>query len=496
MKRIILCILLLWGVLNIAFAQRTIPYPIVKKQTEADAIIKSIVCGENNTTQINFLFRNTTSSSITLRYKLSKIFLRADGRTVPCQKFVGLLADNSVTIPSGGETYYSFIFATTLSLDTRTIDIIEDDSRGWDFMGVELVTSPLGNLLVKADRGDGIVQNQIALKYYNGDGVPQNYGLALKWFKESAKNKVPVAFYNVGSMYLWGKGVRTDKAIARQWFEKGDLHNEGGSQYYLAIMYKNGDEVLKNPQKAKELFLKSAVNGNGNAYYELALMYKQNNQLTDAFNCFSKCADMNVNAQYEIGLMSYYGKGTPKSNQQAAYWIRKAYEGGNTDAKKVWEGLELWKYATENKSAETKKQISMADTRGTDDKNDADLGELRERKPTDENKPVEQEEVYEKVDILPSYPGGDSEMYKFIATNLKYPTIAAENGIEGRVTVRFVVGKLGNIRDITVVRSLDPSCDKEAVRVIKAMPLWNPGTQNGEAVAVYFTLPIGFKLSK
>ena len=81
---------------------------------------------------------------------------------------------------------------------------------------------------------------------------------------------------------------------------------------------------------------------------------------------------------------------------------------------------------------------------------------------------------------------------KFIRDNLKYPVIAQENGIQGRVILRFVVSKTGTIDNVTVLRSLDPTCDKEAIRVVKSMPKWIPGKQNGNNVPVYFTLPVVF----
>lgn len=85
-------------------------------------------------------------------------------------------------------------------------------------------------------------------------------------------------------------------------------------------------------------------------------------------------------------------------------------------------------------------------------------------------------------------------MQKFIRDNLRYPVVAQEAGIQGRVTLRFVVSKTGAIENVTVVRGIDPSCDKEAVRVVKSMPKWIPGKQNGLNVPVYFNLPIQFRL--
>lgn len=109
---------------------------------------------------------------------------------------------------------------------------------------------------------------------------------------------------------------------------------------------------------------------------------------------------------------------------------------------------------------------------------------------------VDNSKVFENVDIMPAFSGGDSELRKFLASNLKYPTIAAENGVEGRVVIRFIVGIDGSISDIEIVRSLDSMCDREAIRVVRLMPEWISGTQDGIKVPVYFTLPVIFKLPR
>lgn len=105
-----------------------------------------------------------------------------------------------------------------------------------------------------------------------------------------------------------------------------------------------------------------------------------------------------------------------------------------------------------------------------------------------------EEKPFNNVEQMPSFAGGEAEMRKFLARNLVYPTEASEAGIQGRVTLRFIVEKDGSLSNVQVQRGLDPYCDKEAVRVVKAMPKWNPGKQNGEAVPVYFTLPLVFRL--
>lgn len=106
----------------------------------------------------------------------------------------------------------------------------------------------------------------------------------------------------------------------------------------------------------------------------------------------------------------------------------------------------------------------------------------------------EEEEIFEVVENMPEFPGGPAEMMKFLSNNIRYPTIAQENGIQGRVIVQFVVNSDGTIVDATVVRSVDPFLDKEALRVINSMPKWKPGMQRGKAVRVKYTLPVMFRL--
>ena len=112
--------------------------------------------------------------------------------------------------------------------------------------------------------------------------------------------------------------------------------------------------------------------------------------------------------------------------------------------------------------------------------------------------PVEEEEeevVFVVVETMPEFPGGQQALFKYLSENVKYPVIAQENGIQGRVICQFVVNKDGPIVDVEVVRSGgDASLDKEAVRVIKSMPKWKPGKQRGKAVRVKYTVPVNFRL--
>jgi TonB family C-terminal domain len=104
------------------------------------------------------------------------------------------------------------------------------------------------------------------------------------------------------------------------------------------------------------------------------------------------------------------------------------------------------------------------------------------------------EQVFQIVEKMPSFPGGNDALNQYLNENIKYPADAAKNSIQGRVICRFVVSDNGSITDIEVVRSVDSDLDKEAVRVIQSMPKWTPGTQRGQAVNVRYTLPINFRL--
>ncbi len=107
---------------------------------------------------------------------------------------------------------------------------------------------------------------------------------------------------------------------------------------------------------------------------------------------------------------------------------------------------------------------------------------------------VEENKVFDVVEQMPSFPGGMGALMSWLGQNIKYPVIAAENGVQGRVIVQFVVEKDGSITDVKVAKSVDPSLDKEAARVVSSMPKWTPGKQNGSAVRVKYTVPVTFKL--
>jgi TonB family protein len=127
---------------------------------------------------------------------------------------------------------------------------------------------------------------------------------------------------------------------------------------------------------------------------------------------------------------------------------------------------------------------------------DANNGEvLKAKEVVVDGKPqYEGEKVYDTVEQMPEFPGGPVALMKWLNENIKYPSIAEENGIQGRVVCSFIVETDGSFSNLEVVRSIDPSLDKEAVRVLKKMPKWNPGKQNGSSVRVKYIVPVTFML--
>ena len=109
-------------------------------------------------------------------------------------------------------------------------------------------------------------------------------------------------------------------------------------------------------------------------------------------------------------------------------------------------------------------------------------------------KPEVATKIFDVVEEMPSFPGGNGALMSYLASNIKYPVVAQENSVQGRVIVSFVVERDGSISDVRVARSVDPSLDREAQRVVKSMPRWKPGKQNGSAVRVKYTVPVVFRL--
>ena len=103
-------------------------------------------------------------------------------------------------------------------------------------------------------------------------------------------------------------------------------------------------------------------------------------------------------------------------------------------------------------------------------------------------------QVFAIVEKMPQFPGGEKAINEFISKTLQYPVIAQENGIQGKVVCSFIINQDGSVTDAEVISGVDPSLDREALRIVSAMPKWTPGTQRGKAVCVKYTMPVTFTL--
>jgi protein TonB len=120
--------------------------------------------------------------------------------------------------------------------------------------------------------------------------------------------------------------------------------------------------------------------------------------------------------------------------------------------------------------------------------------EIKEASPTQNSKISKSDKVYDVVEQMPSFPGGNGALLEYLATHVKYPVVAQKNGVQGRVIVSFIVECDGSITDVRVERSVDPSLDREAIRVVSSMPNWIPGKLKGSPVRVKYNVPIMFYL--
>jgi protein TonB len=137
-------------------------------------------------------------------------------------------------------------------------------------------------------------------------------------------------------------------------------------------------------------------------------------------------------------------------------------------------------------------QVMTADQAQVEVKNeDVQVVETVQEEVKEEEAPVE---VFVVVEEMPTFPGGDAELMKFINTNIVYPDIAKENNIQGRVILRFCVTYKGGVDQVSVLKSVDPALDNEAIRVIKMLPAWKPGKQGGKPVNVWYSVPVFFQL--
>lgn len=216
----------------------------------------------------------------------------------------------------------------------------------------------------------------------------------------------------------------------------------------------------------------------------------------DFYVCYFYSADTNVEASFNGGI--YFGNHPDGFSKDG-----DSCKTENTKSTILYQNAD-WKIYNCNEKYSVQTIIENYKTEGWDDlihafghaNSKADLIKLMTVFKTIKREEDSDIDVFIPVEHHPEYPGGNAAMMKFLSDNMRYPVIAMDNGIQGRVILNFIVNEDGSLSDIQVVRGVDPELDKEAVRLVKSMPKWIPGEEKGEKVKKRFTLPIIFRLDK
>ncbi|MCM1078865.1 MAG: TonB family protein [Bacteroidales bacterium] len=149
---------------------------------------------------------------------------------------------------------------------------------------------------------------------------------------------------------------------------------------------------------------------------------------------------------------------------------------------------------TQDQLNESKTAVGAFTVEGNDEEGGTVLKAVEEIAAPEPPKHEEENKVFDVVEQMPAFPGGPAALMQYLSSHVKYPAVAEENGISGRVTVQFVVERDGSVTDVKTMKSVDPSLDREAERVVKSMPKWIPGKQNGSPVRVKYFVPVVFRL--
>ena len=199
-------------------------------------------------------------------------------------------------------------------------------------------TADLETLRNSAEQGDASAQAQIGYRYEIGQGVPQDYAEALKWYQKAAAQGNAYGEYDLGVLYDHGHGVPQDYAEALKWYQQAADQGNALGEHGLGVLYDNGHGVPQDYTQAVKWYQKAADQGLADAEHNLGVLYESGHGVTQdyaqALKWYQKAADQGfANAEYAIGFMREFGQGVPKDDAEALKWYQKAADGGEVDAK-------------------------------------------------------------------------------------------------------------------------------------------------------------------
>lgn len=242
----------------------------------------------------------------------------------------------------------------------------------------------------------------------------------------------------------------------------------------------------------------SAMSATAQKYYEAGMKFLEGEAGSEpdykkAFMCFTRAANMeNPNGYYQLGRMFDEGLGISQNHKSAIVWYQKAK--GNSMALARLGDMYAEGIGTEQDYQQAANYFHEAVDKGDSVYSAKRLEELLSQGLA-KREALPELRIFNVVETNAMFPGGDKACFAWLSKNIRYPRQAQEKGIQGVVVVQFVVNKDGSIVDTRVLRSPDPSLSREAERVVRAMPLWIPATQNRKPVRSRFNLPIAFNLS-
>ena len=220
-----------------------------------------------------------------------------------------------------------------------------------------------------------------------------------------------------------------------------------------------------------------------------------------AYNTYQEQQKARFEAEMEASLLEQKKEAkvekkteAPKVELQKVKKVKSSIAFTPPVIKKDSEGKPGEEMKTQDELNENKTAIGAFDVKGNDEEGGTVLKAVEEIATPEPPKHEEENKVFDVVEQMPSFPGGPSALMAYLSSHVKYPAVAEENGIQGRVTVQFVVEKDGSVTDVKTMKSVDPSLDREAERVVRSMPKWIPGKQNGSAVRVKYFVPVVFRL--
>ena len=306
-----------------------------------------------------------------------------------------------------------------------------------------------------AEQGDAKAQSMLGVCYYNGNGVQQSYKTAVEWYSKAAEQGVAEAQSNLGICYYYGNGAQKSHETAVAWWSKAAEHGLTDAQYNLGTCYYNGNGVLQSYETAVAWWSKAAEQGSHAAQYNLGACYYNGN---------------GVQQSYETAV-EWWNKAAGRGNATALYMLGACHENGKGVAKSLDEALAFYRKAVEQGYSGAGKDVER-------------VSEL-----------IDSLRIYDVVDENPEFPGGMNSVARYLLDNVKYPDVSRDNNSQGKALVQFVVNADGSIQDVEINRSTgDVYLDKEAIRVVEAMPNWKPGKHRGKVVRVRYVLQVNFRL--